>query len=392
MTTLTSSKMSTPMKNTISYYVAFIALGIGNASLGPTLPGLAENTGSTISQISALFLWQSLGYLSGSIIGGWLYDRVAGHRLLAITLFGVVIFLALSPMTSWLLLLIIVMFLLGLMKGILDVGGNTLIVWLHGDKVGPYMNALHFFFGVGAFLSPVIVAQALSFNGGILWAYWIMALVILPVAIWFLQLPSPSIQTKEIDQADVTVNYWIVALIVLFFFMYAGAEVGFSGWIFTYAIDRNFTEVNASYLNSAFWATFTIGRLLSIPIATRLRPRVILSLDLLGAIFSITLLILWSNSTVILWVSTLLYGLSIASVFPTILSLAERRMTISGQITGWFFAGASAGVMFWPWFIGQRFEQYGSSTMMTTLMVNLSAAFGLFIVLILSSKKSVQID
>ena len=35
---------------------------------------------------------------------------------------------------------------------------NPLLVWVHGDEVGPAMNGLHFFFGVGAFLSPIIIA------------------------------------------------------------------------------------------------------------------------------------------------------------------------------------------------------------------------------------------
>jgi len=38
------------------------------------------------------------------------------------------------------------------------------------------MNALHFFFGVGAFVSPIIVAQAILMTGDITWAYWVLAL------------------------------------------------------------------------------------------------------------------------------------------------------------------------------------------------------------------------
>ena len=37
-------------KQSIGYFGAFIALGMGMAVLGPSLPRLAENTGSTISQ------------------------------------------------------------------------------------------------------------------------------------------------------------------------------------------------------------------------------------------------------------------------------------------------------------------------------------------------------
>jgi hypothetical protein len=36
-------------------------------------------------------------------------------------------------------------FALGMAEGALDVGGNTLLVWVHQEKVGPFMNGLHFF-------------------------------------------------------------------------------------------------------------------------------------------------------------------------------------------------------------------------------------------------------
>ncbi len=53
------------------------------AALGPTLPGLAGHTGSSVQQISYLFTACSLGYLIGSFGGGRLYDHLPGHRLMA---------------------------------------------------------------------------------------------------------------------------------------------------------------------------------------------------------------------------------------------------------------------------------------------------------------------
>jgi hypothetical protein len=57
-----------------------------------------------------------------------------------------------------------------------------------------------------------------------------------------------------------------------------------------------------------------------------------------------------------------------AAIFPVMLTWAGRRMTITGFVTSWFFIGASAGGMFFPWFIGQLFESTGPRiTMLTTL-------------------------
>ena len=48
-------------------------------------------------------------------------------------------------------------FFRGLASGSLDTGGNVLLlnIW-EGRDSGPYMHALHFTFGIGAFLAPLI--------------------------------------------------------------------------------------------------------------------------------------------------------------------------------------------------------------------------------------------
>ncbi|NJN83632.1 MAG: MFS transporter [Caldilineaceae bacterium] len=73
------------MPTTYAYFAAFIAIGLVAASLGPTLPRLAENTGVELGQISFLFTSRSLGYLIGSYLGGRFYDRLPGHPIMAAT-------------------------------------------------------------------------------------------------------------------------------------------------------------------------------------------------------------------------------------------------------------------------------------------------------------------
>ena len=68
---------------TIAYYIAFIALGLVVASMGPTLSRLAENTQTSVGQISLLFTAKASGFIIGSLLGGYLYDRISGHPVLA---------------------------------------------------------------------------------------------------------------------------------------------------------------------------------------------------------------------------------------------------------------------------------------------------------------------
>jgi fucose permease len=305
-------------------------------------------------------------------------------------LIGIAITLILTPLMPALWLLVGVLLVLGIAEGTLDVGGNTLLVWVHRHKVGPFMNGLHFFFGVGAFLSPILIAQAVLMSGDITWAYWLLALLIFPVALWLLRLPSPAAQKVSKDGPAGQVNHGLVALIVLFFFLYVGAEIGFGGWVFTYTTGLEIAnETMAAYLTSAFWGALTAGRLLAIPIATRFRPRFILLSDLLGCLISLGILLIWPASLPAIWIGTLGLGFFMASVFPTTLSLAERRMTVTGRVTGWFFVGASSGGMFLPWLIGQLFEPIGPYIVPALLAVDLVLALGIFFVLISYSARAV---
>jgi len=386
ITTLNTSQKIT---KTAGYYMAFIALGMVAAVLGPTLTDLAEHTESTVRQISYLFTARSFGYLITALLGGRLYDRIPGHILMVTMLLVMAGTMALTPVMPLLWVLIIVLVVMGIAEGMVDVGGNTMLVWLHRDKVEPYMNGLHFFFGAGAFVAPIIIAQAVAMSGDIDWAYWSLALLMLPIALWIVRLPSPNPLVVSKEGPAGQVNYLLVGLIVFFFFLYVGAEVAFGGWLFTYTTTLNLTTpTTARYLTSAFWGMLTVGRLVAIPISVRVRPRYMLLTDLLGSLVSVGIILLWRDSLLAVWLGTLGLGLSMASVFPTTLNLAERRITITGRVMGWFFVGASVGAMFLPWFVGQWFESIGPGVVMAIIFVDLLIELGLFFILISYSARS----
>ena len=194
--------MFKPLTSTFAYYAAFIALGATMSIHGPALPWLALHTASHLDQISIIFIASSLGYMVGSLLGGWAYDHAPGHRIQAMALLAISISAALVPVMRTLWFLVAVIFLLGTSQGALDTGCNTLLTWIHGQKVGPFMNSLHFFFGLGSFVAPLVFARVVLTAGEINWAYWIFALVTLPIAAWFLFLPSPGIRKRRIETAS----------------------------------------------------------------------------------------------------------------------------------------------------------------------------------------------
>ena len=97
-----------------------------------------------------------------------------------------------------------VVFLVGVGVGVVDVGGNVLIVWLFGKDVDPYMNAMHLFFGVGALAAPLLVLWVTAATGGIRWVYWILAGLAVPVLVWAIRIPSPGRVEEKAAAAGTT--------------------------------------------------------------------------------------------------------------------------------------------------------------------------------------------
>jgi FHS family Na+ dependent glucose MFS transporter 1 len=377
-----------PMTQTIGYYIAFVTLGMFSASLGPTIPGLAQHTHSTLGQISYLFTARSLGYLLGSFAGGHLYDRRPGHPVMAGVLAVMATMMVFAPMIPLLWVLAAVLLVLGMGEGTLDVGGNTLLVWVHGEKVGPFMNALHFFFGLGAFISPIIVAQAVLRSGDVTVAYWALALLMVPAFIWLLRVPSPAtpVAARE-SQVNGGVATGLLVLVVLIFYLAVGAEASFGGWISTYSLARGIgSAAAAAYMASVFWGSLMLGRLVSIPLA-RFKPSSVLLCDLLGCVAGASIVLLAGEAIPLIWLGSFVFGFSMASIFPTTITLAGGLMTITGRVTGWFLVGASAGGMTVPWLIGQLFEPVGPQAVMLVILADLILGLGVFGLLMLRASQ-----
>ncbi len=366
---------NTGLAITAGYYLAFLSLGAVSASLGPTLAKLAAQTGVRLNIISILFVMRSLGYLLGSAVGGKAVDRLPGNRLLVVMILSLAIMMALVPMIPSIYVLCLALLILGLAEGALDVSANTLLVWLHHRNVAPYLNGLHFFFGLGALISPFVVGRVIIATHDIDWAYWILAAVILPAGLWLLPLPSPVPQSTHHSAATGKTRLPLVLLAAGVLLFYVGAEGGYGGWVFNYAAEQvGVGTALAAAMTSVFWASLTAGRLLSIPIAAKIRPSHLLYFDYVLCFLSVVVLAGWSHSSAALWIGTIGLGFGMSSIFPTMVALAGRRMGVSGETAGWLFIGGGMGGMTIPWLVGQFFESWGPPSLLIFVAAGLLAS------------------
>jgi FHS family Na+ dependent glucose MFS transporter 1 len=138
-------------------------------------------------------------------------------------------------------------------------------------------------------------------------------------------------------------------------------------------------RIVAAYLTSVFWGSLTVGRLLGIPVAARVKPQYILIYGLAGCVLGPCIILIYSRSAAALWAGTIITGFSMASLFPMTITFSESHLHLSGKITSMFLAGASIGSMFLPWFIGQFFESTGPRVTMVIIMIAYAFALGVFI-------------
>ncbi len=369
-------------KQIVAYYSTYWILGAIVASLGPTLLALSENIGVTVGAISILFTTRSFGYLTGSLLGGWLYDRFHGHRVLSGLLIIAALALASIPSIHAMLLLSVIFFLVGTAQGGMDVGSNTLLVRANPPKIAAALNGLFFFAGLGSFLIPIYLGSV-----SLAWGYYGMALALIPIILWVFLTESPAIPAPAKEDDAKLNNLPLFISFAALAFIYIGAEVSFGGWLFTYfSANPLISESSAYTLNAIFWLAVMFGRLLAIPIANRFKLSQIILGYLLGAVVSAGVLAFF-NALPAVWIGTLGMGLSMAALFPSTFTFVQNNMRLSGKLTGAVWAAGSTGAMILPYLIGQQIERLGTASMMLTMLGVWILAVGIFLVALRSRRE-----
>src|SRR5262245_63090470 len=215
---------------TLGYYGLFVCLGLSTAVFGPTLLALAAQTQTPLGQMGWLFLVGAVGQTVGTALGGRVFDRVPGHPVLGLAQLAVAVLLVVVPLVPWFGLVMAVVGCAGVANGLINTGANTLLIWTHGAKVGPYMNGLHFCFGLGACGAPFLVAQVIGGAGGYRWAYWTLAAVMTLISLSLLLVSGhprpvqprlPGTRARHIPPGSSS----LILAAALFLFFYVGAEV-----------------------------------------------------------------------------------------------------------------------------------------------------------------------
>jgi fucose permease len=255
--------------------------------------------------------------------GGWLNERVglrnmvvAGVALLTAGILGVTV----SPSLSTVL---ICAFLAGAGQGTLDISTNVLVAAVFEERaVVSAVNLLHFAFGAGAVISPVLVSVASVAWGTPMPVLWLAAS--LGVASTFAAtrwaMDAKPGRPHEVRPSEVNAIYarpalWLLSLVL---FLGVGVEMGVGGWTTVYASRTTaLTPGEIAVLVSAYWLALTGGRLLGAVLGVRMTSRALAMSSIVGTCLGSAMLVLGSGNEAWTIAGTALAGLSIGPIFPT---------------------------------------------------------------------------
>jgi fucose permease len=115
---------------------------------------------------------------------------------------------------------------------------------------------------------------------------------------------------------------------LILFFLYVGGEIGLGTWAYTLLTEsRGVDSFLAGFFAGSYWFTFTIGRVLAGLVARKTGNNKLVLGGVSGAIIGTGLLI-WNPSEIANVIAVALIGLSIAPIFPAMMSGTKARVGI----------------------------------------------------------------
>ncbi|CAM1313984.1 MFSD4 (predicted) [Pycnogonum litorale] len=141
---------------TLAYCSVFWSFGMGVSFLGPTILDLGCKTGHVLADVSWIFFIQAFSILLGSAVAGPFIKKFTAEPILVVATITIATTLSIIPFCSGLHVLGTVLAVMGFFMGAIDTTANVSMIKLYGQDVSPFIHALHFCYGLGAFVSPMI--------------------------------------------------------------------------------------------------------------------------------------------------------------------------------------------------------------------------------------------
>ena len=252
--------------------------------------------------------------------------------------------------------LVMAMGVIGLGMGAIEVGGNALIVDLHREQSGRYLNLLAAFHGIGSLLVPIYAAQLLQ--NGFSWQQTFLYSLpgVILFLLWFSVAPYPHTRTEttqgfswqQVRQTGFSPSMRWFYLLLSF---YVATELGVAAWLVEFLQQVRGLSVGwSSLFLSLFFGAIMVGRLVGSMVVERVGYLKSMLVAMLAAMICLALGIFGPERLIIL---VPLSGLFFSIIFPTTTAaVAGYHRENTGAMLGLLFSFGGLGGAFGPWAIG----------------------------------------
>ena len=358
-------------------YLIFISLGLPDSLLGSGWPKM--QTVFSVPSSYAGYVSMTISFMT--IISALLSPRMIKHfhtKWITIVSIGLTIagLLGFSMCSHyWMLFIFAVPY--GLGAGAIDASVNHYVA---NNYSGSVMNFLHCFYGVGAVISPYIMALALKYarwNEGYSWTSYIQ-MFILFVCIISLPLWKTNGKEEEEDHSDsVGIKEALKVPAVIFtliaFYAYCAGEATCFLWTPSYFAGTKSglsAETIASF-GSLIFGGLMLGRLISGFISNKLGDRRLIRIGIFVELLGIIMVFLPVESYMVAAAGFVVIGTGMGPVYPAIQHMAPANFgkKYSAAVIGLQMAAAYVGSTFMPMIFGLLQQKIGIAIMPTYLLI-----------------------
>ena len=314
-------------------YLIFIVIGVASGLLNIAWTYMQATFGVSHDALAALAPAAMLGGLIAAFLSGSIISRfhigpvlVGGMAFAGLGLLGY----AVAPV--WIILLGVAFFT-SIGKGTMDAGLNNFVSANYGASV---MNWLHACWGIGLTIAPAVVTYFVLDQDGRWQSSYILVsgIMLLLGLVILLTLPQWQINStgsskqKRVWRPPLSESFRrpIILISMLYFFLYGGIEIGTGQLANTLLIEaRSLPQEVASNWVSAYWGSFTVGRILMGLLALRLGDRTLLNICFVFSLAGALLLVLNIHDALSL-VGLVSLGFGLAAIFPILILQTNDRV------------------------------------------------------------------
>lgn len=355
----------------IIIYLAFISLGLPDSLLGATWPVMQSDYGAPLETAGFLFMTIAGGTIISSLVSGKVLKRFGTGKVTVVSVLLTACALLgfhFAPSIFWLVICAIP---LGLGAGAIDAGLNDFVAT---NYKAHHMSWLHCFWGVGATLGPIIMAQFISEDNSWRNGYYVIAGIQFSLVI--ILLFTLPLWKRVVTKSDITLNVETeylddemkdeiasdvkplkirgVKLALASFLFYCGVEATMGLWGSSFLVNvKGLSVVTAAQWVSFYYAGITIGRLITGFITFKTTNRTLIRAGQIIALVGAIILFL-PLPTFFSLVGFIIVGLGLAPIFPCMLHETPTRFgkKHSQTIMGYQMAIAYTGTTFMPPILG----------------------------------------